>query len=105
MALHRRVLCRPVLLAIGDCVGGLDCWGGSGVGGLWVRRAPDDVVLRFETVSAGDLAGCALDGGGEGAGHAGEGEAGGVGCYGASVKGGGDHLEEAGGWLSVCRDE
>lgn len=66
---------------------------------MWVSGAPDDIILRFEAVSAGNLAGCALDGGGEGARHAGEGEAGGVGCYGATVKGGRDHLEEAGGWV------
>jgi len=70
---------------------------------LWVSGAPDDVILRFEAVGAGDLAGCALDGGGEDAGHAGEGEAGGVGSYGAAVKGGRDHLEKAEGGL-VCRD-
>ncbi len=70
---------------------------------MWVSGAPNDVILRFEAMGAGDLAGCALDGGGEDAGHAGEGEAGGVGCYGATVEGGGDHLEKAGGEL-VCRD-
>lgn len=66
---------------------------------MWVSGAPDYVILRFEAVSAGDLAGCALDGGGEDAGHAGKREAGGVGCYSTTVEGGGDHLEEAGGWV------
>ena len=103
MALHRSVLRQSVLALIRHGVGGRDScctgWCCRGYGNGSLCGAGNDVVLRFEAMGALVVAGCALDGRGEGAGHAGEGEAGRVGRYGAAVDGGGDHLEEAVGWL------